>query len=458
MSGTLSAISRAVRVSTWASQAPAISYNAAQSALERARDARESHATPRLGGFLALTAQLAGLLLVFHLYHLEKPEFVIMSAGVFGAFLVHYWLPFRFKEVFWVTVSMVGAFWLVEPRVAELLIGVGLAFFLILRSPVPFRWRVLLLSAIFAALIYGCATTRLPIPIAFYPVFGAIFMFRIIIYVYDLAHAKEPARLLPFLSYFFVLPNYYFVLFPVIDFQTMRRTYYQRDIHDIAQRGIHWMARGAIQLMLYRLVLYFNDPYLPDRVTSLGALLATMVLTFLLYLNVSGTFHLIVGMLHLFGYDLPETHRRYLLANSFLDFWRRINIYWKDFMVKIVYFPVYFRLRKRGELGAQATATVAVFLVTWVLHSYQFFWVEGRYTLTWPDTIFWGILGILVVANVFYDSLHKHQQKDSSWQARAIHAAQVLGTFVVITTLWSLWSSPSLSAWIYLITRWAQRG
>jgi hypothetical protein len=94
-------------------------------------------------------------------------------------------------------------------------------------------------------LAYGRATGALAIPGAFYPVFGAIFMFRIIIYVYDLAHSRERARLLPFLSYFFVLPNYYFTFFPVIDFQTMRRSYYQRDIHEIAQQGIRWMTRGA---------------------------------------------------------------------------------------------------------------------------------------------------------------------------------------------------------------------
>lgn len=446
-------------MSVTALEAPAASYTAPPSAIQTPRDPRERHATPRLGGFLSLAAQLAGLMLVFHLYHLEKSEFVIMSAGVFGAFLVHYWLPFRFKELFWVTVSIVGAFWLVHPRVAALLIVVGLAFFLILRSPVSFSWRVLLLSAMFATLIYGRATSRLPIPIAFYPVFGAIFMFRIIIYLYDLAHAEEPARLLPFLSYFYLLPNFYFLLFPVVNFQTMRRTYYRRDIHDIAQQGIHWMVRGAIQLILYRLVLYFNDPYLPDRVTSLGALISMMILTFLLYLNVSGTFHVIVGMLHLFGYDLPETHRSYMLANSFLDFWRRINIYWKDFMVKVVYFPVYFRLRKRGELAAQVTATTSVFLVTWFFHSYQSFWLEGRYVLSWPDTIFWGLLGILVVANVLWEYRHPRHRKDSQgWLAQAIHAAQVMGTFAAITTLWSLWSTPTLSAWFYLITHWMQRG
>jgi alginate O-acetyltransferase complex protein AlgI len=428
-----------------------------KSAREVIRNEKEGHAIPRIGRFLILAAQLAGLLLVFHLYHLEQPAFVLMSAGIFGAFLVHYWLPFRFKEVFWIAVSLIGAFWLVEPRVAVLLISVGLVFFLILRSPVPYWLRVGITAAIFAVLIYGCATEGLRIPLAFYPVFGAIFMFRIIIYIYDQAHAAEPARLLPFLSYFFLLPNFYFILFPVIDFQTMRTTYYRRDINDVAQQGIHWMTRGAIQLMLYRIVLYFNDPYIPDRVNSLGALVTTMILTFLLYLHVSGSFHVIVGMLHLFGYDLPETHRRWLLADSFLDCWRRINIYWKDFMLKVVYFPVYFKLRRAGELRAQVWATVAAFFVTWILHSYQLFWVDGRFLLSWPDTIFWGILGTLVVVNVVYDHYHPRRKKDMSWRSNALHVARVLGTFAVITTLWSLWSSPTLSSWVYLVTHWTHQ-
>jgi len=74
----------------------------------------------------------------------------------------------------WVTVSTGAAFLLLEPRVATLLIAVGLAFFLILRLPVAFQWRVLTLGAIFAVLIYGRATRGLSIPASFYPVFGAI--------------------------------------------------------------------------------------------------------------------------------------------------------------------------------------------------------------------------------------------------------------------------------------------
>jgi hypothetical protein len=435
---------------------PIVSVGETQTLPVQARDPRESFASQSAWPFIALAAQLAVLLLVFHVYHLtEKPSLLLRLLEItFGAFLIHYWLPFRFKETFWVITSIAGSFLLVDPHIAVLLIAVGLVFFLILRSAIPIPWRIALLTLIFAVFSYGCATKALPLPAGFYAVFGAIFMFRIIIYAYDLAHSRETARLLPFLSYFLLLPNYYFTLFPVIDFQTMRRTYYQRDIHEIAQQGIHWMTRGAIQLMLYRLVLYFNDPYLADRVTSFRALITTMVLTFLLYLNVSGKFHLIVGMLHLFGYDLPETNRRYLLASSFADFWRRANIYWKDFMVKIVYFPVYFKLRKKAETLAQVVATAAVFVVTWALHSYQFFWIRDHFILSWPDTLFWTILGILVLGNVLYETRHKKRRKILSWGDRALQSLQVLGTFAVITTLWSLWSSPSVSSWVYLMTHW----
>lgn len=418
------------------------------------RDARVGNATPDPARFLGLAAQLGLLWLVFSLFNLEKAGFGRLLAAVFGAFLIHYWLPFRFKERFWVAVSIAGAFWILDVKSALCLLAAGLGFFLVLRSSLAFRWRILLVAAIFAVLCYSRIVNFLPIPAAFYPVFGAIFMFRMIIYAYDLAHSKEGARLLPFLSYFFLLPNYYFTLFPVIDFQTMRRTYYQRDIHEIAQQGIHWMSRGAVQLILYRLVIYFNDAYLPDRVTTLHALAATMVLTYLTYLNVSGQFHFIVGMLHLFGYDLPETNRKYFLASSLADFWRRANIYWKDFMVKVVYFPVYFRFRKSGDLRAQIVATVAVFVITWALHVYQSIWLIGRSTVSCQDSIFWLILGSVVLLNLLSERRSKARGQRAGWQARAIHAVQVLGTFAFMTTIWSMWSAQSLSSWFYMLRYW----
>lgn len=417
---------------------------------------RDAHAATSWAGFVVLTAQLAGLLLLFHVYHLETPQFMYMCAIVGGAFLIHYWLPFRFKEIFWVAISVAASFFLVDKTVAALVLGTTIVIYLLLHLPFSLRWRIVLVSALFAVLLFGCVTQPARIPRPFYAVFGGIFMFRLVIFVYDLAYAKEPISFVSYLSYFLVLPNFYFTLFPVIDFQTMRSTYYRRNIHDIAQQGIHWMVRGGVQLMLYRAILYLNDAYLPDRVTSFPKLVTNILLTFLLYLNVSGKFHIIVGMLHLFGYDLPETNRRYLLSGSFLDFWRRINIYWKDFMVKIIYLPVYFKFRKRGDLRAQVLGTAAVFLFTWAAHSYQSLWIDGTFSITWPDTIFWGALGMLVTANVVFNWWHRPRRTAPGWQVRSLHAVRVLATVTTILVLWSLWSSPSVSSWLYLMSRWTQ--
>ena len=404
--------------------------------------------------YVSLMAQLGLLLAVFYLYDIEERAFGILSLLIVGGFAIHYWLPFEWKERFYIGWSLAGAFVMLPPAAAALLIGSGLLLFGIVAVPIAFRWRLAIVGLVCAVAVYARATLSFGIPFEFWPVFGAIFMFRFMIYLYDAAHATSRPQLREFLTYFFNLPNYYFLLFPVIDFQTHRQTYFRRNINDIAQQGVLWIARGTLQLMLYRLVYQWKGPSnAPDQVTTFAALVSTMVLTYMLYLRVSGQFHIIIGFLHLFGYDLPETHRKYLLSRSLTDFWRRINIYWKDFMVKLVYFPVYFRLRRSGHVRAQVIATVMVFATTWFLHAYQWFWLRGEFLLTWPDTLFWAILGALVVVNLLMEGRRPARAAIASWRTR-LEPLKVLGTFCLIVTLWSLWNSPSVVEWLDLLTWW----
>src|SRR4029453_11453798 len=102
--------------------------------------------------------------------------------------------------------------------------------------------------------------------------------------------------------------------------------------------------------------------------------------------------------------QLPVTHPPYLLATGFTDYWRRINIYWKDFMVRLVFNPVAFRLKRHPQPLALAAATTAVFVATWALHAYQSFWLRGTWGFGAPDALFWGILGVLVLINVQLDA------------------------------------------------------
>jgi D-alanyl-lipoteichoic acid acyltransferase DltB (MBOAT superfamily) len=281
-------------------------------------------------------------------------------------------------------------------------------------------------------------------------------MFRLMIYLYEMKHAKKPERPGDVISYFFLLPNFAFHLFPVIDYRTLRRGYFAIDIHESQRTGLRYLLRGTTHLLLWRLIYHDVLPK-TDEVHNLATLALFVVSNYLLYLRVSGQFHLACGLLHLFGYKLPETHHHYFLATSFTDYWRRINIYWKDFMVKMVFNPVAFRLKRLPQAVTLSIATVCVFLTTWLTHGYQAFWLRGSWGFTVPDALFWGILGLFVVINVLNDArqprARRHAPRNLLSRATLVRGLKVVATFTTIAVLWSLWSSPSLENWLDLLRR-----
>ena len=63
------------------------------------------------------------------------------------------------------------------------------------------------------------------------------------------------------------------------------------------------MFRGVVQLLLYRVVYQFA-PLDVSKLSSPLDAAGFMLGMYLLYLRISGTFHLIVGLLHMFGFNL----------------------------------------------------------------------------------------------------------------------------------------------------------
>ena len=115
-------------------------------------DPRVERSKPDLRRFAMLVIPLALLLFTFKVYNLEQPAFFRLACIVFGGFAISYWLPFRYKEPFLILLSLAGAYVLLSPLVASLLIAVGLLLFGIVRSGLEFRWRVLALVAILCRL------------------------------------------------------------------------------------------------------------------------------------------------------------------------------------------------------------------------------------------------------------------------------------------------------------------
>jgi hypothetical protein len=374
----------------------------------------------------------------------------VAPAAILGA-VVHHFLPPAYRMRFFALVSLAVIWWVFGAVGGTWLIAIGMGLIVTCHLPVPRLARIALL--LLAALVLGSMRARLmpaPFPGTIWAILGSMFMFRLIVYVYDLSHAKERTTWEQRIAYFFCLPNVAFPLFPVIDFATFRRTWYDRDAAEIYREGINWIARGLTHLVLYRLV-YQYFVLSPVDVRTGSDLLQYAVANYGLYLRVSGQFHLIVGLLHLYGFRLPETHRFFYLASSVNDFWRRINIYWKDFMQKVFYMPTYFRvMRAWGDRPAMIIATVAVFVTTWLFHSYQWFWILGKWTFSGPDAVYWGVLGACVVGLALHESKYGRARSVGTprltrWQL-VRYGVQVALSFTFLCTLWTIWTAPSLGA------------
>ena len=411
----------------------------------------------QVGKFLSLVVQLGLLVFVAGLFHLENQAFYhnLMLLTFYG-FVIHYFLPSQYRLPFFLLLSLAAIVGILGLVNSIWLIGISLGLIGICHLPISYYARVAILLVAGAALVVLRAgwiqASWLDV---IWPILASMFMFRLIIYMYDLKHGKATPTLTSTLSYFFLLPNVVFTFFPVVDYSTFRRTYYDNEEHQIYQKGLQWIFRGVIHLILYRYVNYYLT-IAPADVTNTVELIRYLISNFALYLRISGQFHLIVGMLHLFGFNLPETHHLYFLASSFTDLWRRINIYWTGFMMKVFFYPIYFRIKQWGATTSLVVATSFVFFMTWFLHAYQWFWLRGTFLLTAPDMLFWFILACLVVVNTVYESKHGRKrtlgQHSSSVQEIAAKALRSAGTFTIMAVLWALWSSTSIADWISLLS------
>ena len=408
-----------------------------------------------VAGFVSLLAIACA---TFQIENRAFFEFV-MPVTVFG-FIIHHHLPTAFRKPFFLFLSAVviaGVFGATSPPAALGLALAALALIGICHLPVPMWARIALLAACAA----GLAELRLgwmfqPWIAAFLPILASIFMFRLAVYLYDISHGKGPKDLWGRLGYFFMFPNMVFPFFPVVDFSTFGRTYYNEEALRIYRRGASYMLRGVAHLVLYR-VVYMYLVLAPDQIHDTTTFIQYIVANFGLYLKVSGLFHLIVGLLLLFGFNLPETHTRFYFSNSFTDFWRRINIYWKDFMQKMVFNPSYMQFKKFGvpHTASVALSMFVVFLGTWALHAYQWFWITGTFLLKLTDMLFWAVLAGLLIGQTLLEARRKPAQASALaiLGPRTVLVARTVSTFLCICLLWSFWTSQRVEDWTGIVAR-----
>jgi hypothetical protein len=395
----------------------------------------------RLRASLVVGAQLGLILVIVYTFEVAaQNHFFPVLCLAAGGFLVHVWLPARWRPALFPLVSVVGILFVLGWPTGGWVLGIGGGLIAVCYLPFPLAMRVLILVVVAFAL----SLTRMEFDRPFWPVLGSMFMFRMIVYLYDLRRAKERPSLLLTAAYFFPLPNVSFLFFPILDFKTFRDTYRPDAPWTAAQGGVRWIAVGLSHLLAYRLIKYYVLPA-PHELGDLPHLALFLAANYALYLHVSAHFHIITGIFHLFGYELPRTHHNYFLASSFTDVWRRINIYWKDFMTKVFFLPAFFTLRRWGTAVAVTGAALWVFAATWLLHSLQVFWLTGGLPLSLNVAALWLVAGVLVAGNLYRDLARAGRptrREQTLWSATA-YSLQVVGMFVLVSLFWACWNAPS---------------
>jgi hypothetical protein len=203
--------------------------------------------------FLAVVAQFGLIVLVVKDWQLENLLLFKLMALAFVGFIIHHLLPIRLRLPFFAILSVAGViFGLSEVGVRTFVSGVsgrvpigdilyslvpgitlvvvGLGLIGICHLPTRFGVRVALITLAAAGLAFLRAHTEwLPELKGMWVVLGSMFMFRLMIYLYDLKHRTAPFSPSRAISYFFLLPNVCFPLFPVVDYKTFCSTYYNED-------------------------------------------------------------------------------------------------------------------------------------------------------------------------------------------------------------------------------------
>lgn len=409
-----------------------------------------------LRAFLFLFLQLAATFSLAWAYSVESGNGFLILLPLFAvSILIHHWLPSWLRPAWFVLTAWTCLFYALGWISGGLALGGGLAYFVIAHLPVRFAWRILAAIVLTVAfLIVRLQLIYMPHLLVAIPVIASMLMFRFILYMYELAHEKQKASWTERLSYFFNPLNLVFPLFPILDYKTWLRSPYSEDAEKVYARAARRVLLGILQLLLYRWI-YLHLPN-PAVIQDARELLFFVLGCYATVLRMLGIFWIAVGLLGFFGYNLPPIFDNAFFVQGFGDIWRRINIYWRDFITKIFYYEIYFKLRKKTK-KAILFAALLTFVATWLLHGWQWLWLRGDLLMKSTDLLYWMVLGAFIaIALSREDGSPRKKESGRSLARSAVYMLRICGMYLFMSTLWSLWNSSSPGEWIFLLGKAGQ--
>lgn len=364
-------------------------------------------------------------------------------------FLIHAFAPVQVRPLLFIGFGVLTLFHLMGWSSAVLFFLIVIAVFKLLDYPMKIYFRIAGLILILSVL-YFSRREWIDIPFLgmIFPFFGTLFMFRSISYLYERSVTIDNTPLLIRFSYFFSFPNFFFLLFPILDYKKYPLSWYAISCVDVYRNAIRHLMIGLFFSLLYRFVYLYIAPD-PLYVTDANQLVLFLVTGFILSIRMVGLFYLGIGTLGLFGFSFPDVFGNFFTAESFSVLWQKINVYWRDFVVRVFYYPLYFnfRLKIRREVYLSSVTILVVFFISAVMHSWQQFWITGDFVLRPVDIIYWMSFGFFIA---FENLIGFSRIIDKNIALKATSAFLV---FLCMLFLYSFWTGSGIQECLFILSR-----
>ncbi len=166
-----------------------------------------------------------------------------------------------------------------------------------------------------------------------------------------------------------------------------------------------------------------------DTMTAMDGVLLVLFYTFEIYFDFSGYSDMAVGISKMFNIDLPMNFDSPYKALSIRDFWKRWHISLTKFLTTYIYIP----------LGGSRKGKCFTYINTMIVFLVSGLWHGANWTF-----VLWGILhGIFSCIDRIFDKKEEKIFTPVRW----------LGTFFVVSVLWLLFSSESISQWLQILSK-----
>lgn len=369
------------------------------------------------------------------------------------AYLLYIFIPLRFKPAVYVALFVICNYFAFGWLSGTVLLALLLIPFVIFSIPLAWNYKLLF------AILFLCFMLVLRFDLLYMPrmnvvvpFVASILIFRLILLLYETKYANLYDNHWLNLAYLFSFNHLFFLLGPVVDYKVFVRSFYATNQRENTNRALWFLFSGVLLFVLHRISAAI---FATDSITNLKTLIPFLIGNYLVVLKIVATLTFAVGCITIFGFHLPNPFGLFLFADSFKNYWRKVNVYWREFMMKLVYYPVYFEIRRKTRF-AFFIALFSTFMLSWFFHWYQKTWITGIPSTSTTDFLFWLALGLLVAFTSNAEDVSvDNKPREKTFLQNIVRGFRVLLVFSVMSVLWLLWKSESVAEFFFLLSKGA---